>query len=58
MRQVRERTIAAKKELKGTPEQKEIAQWLTIWLQTPEAFEGWITLRQRSKDFQEKFVDA
>ena len=57
LRQVRERTIAAKNGLKKTPEQKEIAQWLTIWLQTPEAFEGWIALRQRSKDFQEKFPD-
>jgi len=57
MRQVRERTIAAKKELKKTPEQIEIAQWLTVWLQTPEAFEGWVTLRKRSKDFKEKFGD-
>jgi hypothetical protein len=57
MRQVRERTIAAKKELKKTPEQIEIAQWLTVWLQTPEAFEGWLALRKRSKDFKEKFGD-
>ena len=57
LRQVRERTIAAKKELKKTPEDKEIAQWLTVWLQTPEAFEGWVTLRKRSKDFKETFGD-
>ena len=57
LRQVRERTIGAKKELKKTPEDKEIAQWLTIWLQTPEAFEGWIALRKRSKDFREQFGD-
>lgn len=33
----------------------EIAQWFTIWLQTPEVFESWVTLRQRSPDFIEKF---
>lgn len=55
LRQLRERTIAAKKELKKTGEQAEIAQWLTIWLQTPEAFENWLALRKRSKDFKDKF---
>ena len=55
LRQVRERTIAAKKELKKTPEQAEIAQWLTVWLQTPDVFEAWLSLRKRSKDFKEKF---
>jgi hypothetical protein len=34
---------------------REIAEWLTIWLQTPEMFEGWIKLRQRSAEFREKF---
>ena len=33
----------------------EIAQWFTIWLQTPEVFDNWVDLRQRSKDFQDKF---
>jgi len=33
----------------------EIAQWLTVWLQTPEVFEGWLTLRQRSPEFHDKF---
>lgn len=56
LRQVRERTIAAKKELNKTPVQAEIAQWLTVWLQTPEAFESWLALRKRSKEFREKFV--
>ena len=57
LRQVRERTIAAKKALKKTPEEKEIAQWLTVWLQTPEAFEGWVALRKRSKEFTKLFGD-
>ncbi len=33
----------------------EIVQWFTVWLQTPEVFESWIALRQRSPDFAEKF---
>lgn len=57
LRQVRERTIAVKKELKKTPEQDEIAQWLTVWLQTPDVFESWLALRKRSKDFRETFGD-
>jgi hypothetical protein len=33
----------------------EIAQWLTIWLQTPEMFENWVELRQNSREFTERF---
>ncbi len=33
----------------------EIAQWFTIWLQTPEVFDTWVDLRQRSQDFIDKF---
>lgn len=33
----------------------EIAQWLTVWLQTPEIFEDWVSLRQRSADFVDYF---
>lgn len=58
LRQLREHTIAAKKELKKTPEDREIAQWLTIWLQTPEAFESWLALRKRSKEFRDTFGDG
>ena len=35
--------------------QTEIADWLTIWLQTPEMFETWVTMRQRSPAFIDKF---
>ena len=35
--------------------QTEIADWLTIWLQTPEMFETWVAMRQRSQDFMDKF---
>ena len=36
-------------------EKAEIAEWFTIWLQSPALFENWIELRQNSKDFKEKF---
>jgi len=36
-------------------EKAEIAEWFTIWLQSPEIFENWIVLRQSSKDFLERF---
>ena len=33
----------------------EIAEWLTLWLQSPELFETWIKLRRESADFVSKF---
>lgn len=33
----------------------EIAEWLTLWMQSPEMFETWIDLRLSSADFREKF---
>jgi hypothetical protein len=39
-------------------EKGEIAEWFTLWLQSPEIFENWIALRQNSKDFKEKFENS
>lgn len=36
-------------------EKQEIAEWFTVWLQNPEVFESWVTLRQNSPDFTERF---
>ncbi len=33
----------------------EIAQWFRIWLETPEVFESWVELRQRSAEFTKLF---
>ena len=33
----------------------EINEWLSHWLQTPRLFEDWVAIRQRSKDFMERF---
>ncbi|MFN0277367.1 MAG: hypothetical protein ACKVRN_02070 [Pyrinomonadaceae bacterium] len=48
---------AGKKDLDTKKKQvnAEIAEWFTIWLQTPEVFESWVTIRQKSSDFIEKF---
>jgi hypothetical protein len=33
----------------------EIVQWLTIWLQTPQIFSEWLSLRRSTADFQARF---
>lgn len=35
--------------------QIEIAEWLRVWLQTPDIFEDWLTLRLRSAVFRKQF---
>lgn len=44
-----------KVEEKKRLEKSEIAEWFTLWMQSPEVFENWVLLRQNSKDFKEKF---
>ncbi len=36
-------------------EKQEIAEWFKIWLETPEIFESWVSLRQKSPDFLRRF---
>lgn len=36
-------------------EQLEIAEWIGVWLRTPNLFKDWVELRRRSADFQQKF---
>ena len=36
-------------------EQTEIAEWLMVWLETPNLFEQWVELRKSSRAFKEKF---
>ena len=40
---------------KKRAEKSEIADWFTLWVQSPEIFENWVLLRQNSVDFKEKF---
>ncbi len=37
-------------------EKAEIADWFTVWLQTPELFQDWLVLRQRAPEFQRRFA--
>ncbi len=38
-------------------EQGEIAEWFTIWLQTPQLFASWLDLRKRSTPFRKAFPE-
>lgn len=36
-------------------EKEEIANWFTIWLETPDTFFSWLELRKKTPDFRAKF---
>lgn len=36
---------------------KEIAEWLSVWLLQPNLFEDWLSLRQGSSEYREKFAE-
>ncbi|MFN7949125.1 MAG: hypothetical protein U0Z53_27475 [Blastocatellia bacterium] len=68
LRAAREAVLSAKRhalELAGQeetdPQQRavyaEMAQWFTIWLQTPDVFETWLELRKNSAEFRKTFTD-
>lgn len=64
LRLLHEKVIEAKKRVPAKHEsvnqlqQAEIAEWLRIWLESPELFESWIILRRNSADFVSKFGDT
>jgi hypothetical protein len=35
---------------------REVVQWLRVWLQNPVIFRDWLSLRQKSADFLQKFA--
>jgi NADH dehydrogenase/NADH:ubiquinone oxidoreductase subunit G len=53
----RAQMIAANKSVaeRKRAEKEEIAQWFTVWLQTPEIFDDWVALRRNSPDFRKQF---
>lgn len=68
LRRLRENVIAGKSEALASSKNKklataerrihaEIAEWLTLWLNTPEIFDQWLALRKRSADFKKNFGD-
>ncbi|MCA1816195.1 MAG: hypothetical protein LC746_07255 [Acidobacteria bacterium] len=56
----RAQMIAANKSVdrRKRAEKEEIAQWFTVWLQTPELFDDWLALRRRAPDFKKRFGAA
>ncbi|MDQ4122746.1 MAG: hypothetical protein M3209_15015 [Acidobacteriota bacterium] len=60
--QARERAQMISKNARVAPEKREekaeIAEWFKIWLETPEIFSSWLSLRKRSPDFQERFLST
>lgn len=37
---------------------KEIAEWIRIWLQQPDLFEDWLSLRQLSPEYRKVFAES
>ena len=69
LRHVRDVAISAKDQAVETanrpnvePRQRlissEIAEWLRVWLQTPDLFPNWVELRRGSREYKERFGDA
>jgi len=56
---LRQSVLQIKQELDllGTrrPVAREVAQWLTVWLQNPQIFTEWLELRRSTVEFQELF---
>jgi hypothetical protein len=63
---LRQQTIAEKERLLSIAEKRnldpdkraevrEMAEWLTLWLQSPEVFENWLKLRLKTPDFVSTF---
>lgn len=66
LRRLRQTALQGKKDLLAAaarrtvaPDSKkmntELAEWLTIWLQSPEIYDNWIALRLRSREFKANF---
>jgi hypothetical protein len=54
----KEMTSSARSRIIDTPHKvlfNEVAQWLGVWLQSPELFSDWLDLRRRSPDFRKRF---
>lgn len=61
LRQLRQKVIDERDRLINDPLRTEkatageIAEWLTIWLQSPDLFENWVALRRASAAFIESY---
>jgi hypothetical protein len=41
--------------MREQPLARELAQWLTVWLQNPQIFEEWLALRRSTAEFRQMF---
>lgn len=48
----------AKVDARKRAEKSEMTEWFTVWLNQPEIFEDWLSLRQASEDFRARFGEA
>ena len=55
---LRAKAEAAAKATTENPTQREIAAWFALWLETPELFENWVAVRQKSPEFIRKFSEG
>jgi hypothetical protein len=66
LKELRAVVIAARRDLqlsarsrildeKQREQSKEIYEWLSVWLQSPELFSDWLDLRRRSPEFRKRF---
>ena len=54
----REAQLVARSRIVAEQERKvsrEIVEWIRVWLQQPELFDDWLSLRQRSPEYKKKF---
>jgi hypothetical protein len=69
LRQLRDEVIQVKEHMQRASRDKkldagtrrvnsEIAEWLTLWLQSPELFESWIKLRRNAADYKKRFGEG
>ena len=69
LRQLRDEVIDVKSRLRRESRDKtfhasirqmydEMAEWLTLWLQSPEIFENWVKLRRNSTEFKKRLGEG
>ncbi len=69
LRRVRETTLKGKQRAqmiarnttvneRKRAEKAEMAEWFTVWLNQPEIFEDWLSLRLSSRDFRARFPEG
>lgn len=56
----REAQLVARSRIVAEQDRKvagEVVEWIRVWLEHPELFDDWLSLRQRSPEYREKFSE-